>query len=343
MRRRIRLAAATAAAVLALAACTSGDEPEPGGGGDTGEGDLVEVPGVVVDAGSAALIPEALRIVVPCDGELCVWASDGTLVDRFDGGATVAYSSGPGIATDRIEGGTVGVVLLDPLTGAESESADAYEADDVQDSPGEGMRDVEFSPDGSWLAGVGADGVVRRWAAASLSDELEITAGGDAVAVAFSPDGSQIAVASSDAPVTIHDTSSGEELGVLDGAPQGRVAWSPDGAWIASASFVLDDEAETTVWDAASYDVEATLPRAGDHLAFMGTDALVLSVKDELDVVRWGWADDDVRTFTGATDSPRAVLVGQAGARIYAVSPRDGVLAWDVAGGEPTRFETPED
>ena len=66
-------------------------------------------------------------------------------------------------------------------------------------------------------------------------------------------------------------------------------------------------------------------------------------MKDEPDVRVWDWRTDDVRSLAGATDTPRAVLVAPDGSRVYAVSPRDGVLAWPAAGGEATTFEKPEE
>jgi len=342
---RARLALATLGAlVLTTAGCSAGDDPTGGEvGPDTGTGEVVEVPGVVGNADSLAFLPGALRVVAPCDGGLCVWSTaGGALVDRFDGGGIVA-AAGPGIYTDRVEGGTVELVLLDELSGRELRSVGAYEAADVQDGPSQGLRDVAPSPDGRWVAAVGADGDVRRWTADGLADELVIGAA-DAVAAAFSPDGSMIAVASSDGPVSIHDSSTGAEVAALDAPPQGDVAWSDDGAHLATAAYALDERADTTVWDATSYDAVASLDRPGYRLAFAGGDALVLTVKDELDVLRWDWEDDEVRTWTGATDVPRAVLVALGGSRTYAASPRDGVLEWDpgdLDGGEPTVLDVP--
>jgi hypothetical protein len=37
------------------------------------------------------------------------------------------------------------------------------------------------------------------------------------------------------------------------------------------------------------------------------------------------------------------VLVAPDGSRIYAVSPRDGVLAWPASGGDATTFEKQEE
>jgi WD40 repeat protein len=139
------------------------------------------------------------------------------------------------------------------------------------------------------------------------------------------------------------DAASGDELGGLGDAPQGDVAWSPDGEVLATASLALDDDAATTIWDADLGDAAATLPRAGYRLAFSGDDALVLSEKNEPGVLVWTWGDDDVRTLEGATDMPRTVLLAPDASRVYAVSPRDGVLAWQASGGEPTTFEEPQD
>jgi WD40 repeat protein len=320
------------AALLALAACSSDDATDDPGPG-AGEGEVVEVPGVAVTGDSAALSPDGSQLAVPCDGRLCVWSTaDGSLEQQWDGGGVVAWSTAGLLATDRVENGTVSVVVLDAATGDEVASAEAYAADEAQDGPGDGLLDLTFSADGEILAGVGADGIVRLWPLADPADVLEVDPEGDApVAVAFEPAGARVAVASSDAPVAVHDARTGEPLGALDGAPQGDVAWSPDGAWLAGASFAYDDDAATTVWDANTLETEASLPRAGYRVAFTPTsDALVLSEKNELDLVVWSWSDDDVVTLAGATDVPRAVLA--AGSGLYAVSPRDGVVEWGAQG-----------
>ncbi|MGF9763491.1 WD40 repeat domain-containing protein [Microvirga sp. 0TCS3.31] len=338
-----RLGAGLAVVALALAGC-SGDDGGRGSvttdGGDTGADDVVQVPGVVTGADSLVFLDAALRVVAPCDGSLCVWTSNGALADRWDGGGIVADAS-PGVYTDRIEDGAVELVLLDEVSGREMRAVEAYEVDDVQDGPGQGLRDIELSPDGTWVAAVGADGVVRRWTARGLDDGLTIDTGTDAVAVAWSADGSRVAVAASDGPVTIRDAATGEETARLDAPPQGDVVWSDDGAHLATASFALDEEAATTVWDATTLQDVASLARPGDRLAFMGEDALVLSEKGALDVQAWSWTTDATTAFSGATDPPRAVMVSRL--RVYAASPRDGVLGWGVGGGDaPTVFEKPE-
>ncbi|MBC2932059.1 WD40 repeat domain-containing protein [Nocardioides sp. zg-1228] len=351
MRSGLPVAAVLTVAALALAGCSSGDGPEAdrsggGDGGDAGSGDVAQVPGVAFTGDSAALSPDGARLAVPCDGELCVWSTgEGTLDGRWDGGGVVAWSTAGLVATDRIDGGTVSVVLLDDTTGEEVGSVEAYDAAVVQDAAGGSLRDLEFSPDGDTLAGAGADGVVRLWSVADPAEvaavEPGIDAGGDAVAVAWSPRSPTLAVAASDAPASLHDTVTGEQVGELDAPPQGHVAWAPDGTTLATSSFALDDGAAVTVWDSATRQEEAALPAAGDHLAWLGADTVVASVKDDPEVQLWDWRDDAVRALVGADDTPRAVLVSPDGSRIYAISPRDGILAWRVSGDPATTFEKP--
>ncbi len=191
MRRALPLAAGLAVAALALAGCSDDSGGAMTDGVDTGSGDVVEVPGVPFTGDSAALSPDGSRIAVPCDGELCLWSTaEGTLDDRWDGGGVVAWGTGGLVATDRVDGGTVSVVLVDDATGDEVGTAEAYDAEVVQDGPGAGMRDLEFSPDGQTLAGAGADGVVRLWSVDDPTDVTELDPEGEApVAVAFSPTG----------------------------------------------------------------------------------------------------------------------------------------------------------
>ena len=330
-----RLTVALAAVVLSAATCSTDADPVPTDPG-SGNGEVVEIPGVISDAGSLAVLPDS--VVAPCDGQLCRWSLDGAFVSRYDGGAIVAVSEA-GLWTDRVEDGVVQLVLLDATSGDEVRAADAYEVADVQDGPGQGLRDIAVSPDGARVAGVGADGLVHLWAADDLADESTIEVGGNAVAAAFSPDGSQIAVAASEAPVTIHDVASGEQVGELDAPAQGALEWAEAG-WIASASFTLDDDAATTVWDGGTREVLATLDVAAYRLDVADATTLLLTEKNEQDVVRWQWEEDDVVRLTGATDVPRAVTHSPDG-EVIAMSPRDGVLAWPADGGQPTTFEKP--
>jgi len=60
------------------------------------------------------------------------------------------------VGTDRIDGKTVSLVLLDALTGAEQVSTEAYSAPVVDDAPGDGLLDHAFARDPGQSDPVGA-------------------------------------------------------------------------------------------------------------------------------------------------------------------------------------------
>ncbi|HEY1409729.1 MAG TPA: WD40 repeat domain-containing protein, partial [Promineifilum sp.] len=122
-----------------------------------------------------------------------------------------------------------------------------------------GVYRVAYSPDGTRLAGVGADNVIRIWDAVTGETILAWTGHGEGVSggfyegtldVAYSPDGTRIATAGADGMAKVWDAATGEELLTLAGHSDGlhSIAYSPDGRLIATSS----DEQDTTVkvWEA---------------------------------------------------------------------------------------------
>lgn len=108
-----------------------------------------------------------------------------------------------------------------------------------------GIRDVDFSPDGRWLASVGSDGALRLW---SIEEELggagrRIGQTTDVIMdVSFSPDGASVATGNGDGAVQLWDVVQGMSLGqplykhalgfnVVEFSPDGHVliASSHDG------------------------------------------------------------------------------------------------------------------
>ena len=332
------------AVVLTASGCTS-DRPD---GPSTGDGSLVRVPGVVVQPGTAALTRSGERIVVPCDGDLCVWTTaDGALVDRWEGGSVVASSTaGDVLATSRTSGDRAEVVLLDGATGEELATADAHEAAGTRDGTGGGVVALAFSGDGRLVASAGADGAVRLWTvpAAEGAGELDLDCA-EPSALAFAPGSDLLAVSCADGPAEVWDTGTTERAAVLDAPPQGGLAWRPDGQQLATASHAPGPEAGVATWDAPDFTDGG--PRLdgveADRLAFdPAGERLAMTVKGEREVRVWSVGSDEVTTLSGATDTPRAVLWSADGASVYAVSGRDGVVAWDVAAGDARAFEEPQ-
>ena len=141
------------------------------------------------------------------------------------------------------------------------------------------LTGVAFSPDGRYVAAVGADPVVRIWDVETKSEVRGLRGHSDWVtSVAFSPDGRSVASVAVDKDKTLRLF----ELPSLDASATGghatainAVAVSPDGKTLATAG---TDET-IKLWDLNTGQLIGTLVGSSDDplaLAFLGNDALVL-------------------------------------------------------------------
>jgi WD40 repeat protein len=96
---------------------------------------------------------------------------------------------------------------------------------------------VAWSPDGSRIATIGSDGMLRFWSAdASEEAQQPLQLEGTPSAIAWRPDGRALAVSLEPAGVVIVDPNSRETFFGLPGSSvSSPLAWSPDGSLLAAA------------------------------------------------------------------------------------------------------------
>jgi WD40 repeat protein len=147
---------------------------------------------------------------------------------------------------------------------------DAASGEPVREIPWDprGSADLDFSPDGKYLAGEGKANTPVLWDVAS--GELIREFKGhlcDVQTVRFSPDGRYLLSASCDNTARLWDVATGETIRIFGG--HGDVVWdvafSPDGNLIATGS----RDTVARVWDMQS-------PRIGKQMRFVGPDGFWL-------------------------------------------------------------------
>jgi WD40 repeat protein len=110
------------------------------------------------------------------------------------------------------------------------------------------VNSASYSPDGTTIATVGSDGVLRLWDARSGRRRLEVPTGlGQLYAAVFSPNGRVVATAGSNV-VTLRDSTTGREVAHMRGGPF-EMAFSPDGTLLAMSTPLPDPSVRVVVVD----------------------------------------------------------------------------------------------
>src|SRR5690349_3787463 len=161
----------------------------------------------------------------------------------------------------------------------------------------DGVAGADFSPDGKWLAFVGADKAVRVWDVAAGKEVRRLDGHtGFVRTVAFSPDGKLLASAGDDSEVLLWDAATGKEVRRV-GRHAGNLrmaVFSPDGKAVASAGF---DE-HIGVWDVTT-GRQLVWFRAHPRVAY----AVAFS-PDGRTLASGGDKDGSVRLWDAATGKP---------------------------------------
>ena len=206
-----------------------------------------------------------------------------------------------------------------------------------------GVPGVAYSPDGRWIASMGAQQEVKLWDANS-GELVRTFLGADefSSSVAFSPDGNTLAAAFV-TQVILWDTTSGEKIATLSGESVGttigynlgvgQLSFSPDGKYLATANM----DGKPTIWDLDTYRkvmslVAEMLPPKGIDYS---PDGRFLTTGGDEGIVRVWDAKQGTELLTlNLGGIIHRVSYSPDGTHLAAASEDGSIKVWDAVTGE---------
>ena len=160
---------------------------------------------------------------------------------------------------------------------------------DFKTAGGVYLRDVEFSPDGAFLATAGDDDTARVWDLETKQEVVRLPHGAGVSAVAFSPDGQTLLSGSLDGTARLWELPHGNEiLRQTHNQMVDSVAFHPDGKVLVSG----DNGGNVKIWGRRPGDETARMPHAdGVEIVRYSPDGKIIVTVDTYGKIQF-WTDE---------------------------------------------------
>jgi WD40 repeat protein len=283
--------------------------------------------------------PTMLLHVSPAGDRLLAHDKDGTLrlVEVATGKARVLGEQPvmKAVAAFSHSGDLVATGGIDAVVHVFS-TADAHRHDTLRGHD-DTIYQLEFAPDGSYLASASDDGTARIWDLSSLQSQVLRGHEDDVNTLAIRADGRELVTTSLDKSLRVWPVGHEERVLVgKHGVEIERVGFTGDGARI----FAVGKDRVLRAWDLATGEMhERPLPEVKQPKKMYATaDREVRRVaipRDDGSIDLWDVASGKTRNLRGH-QGPVAVAMSKDGNRLVSSDKKGTTLVWDLTGDQPS-------